>query len=375
MKVLFASLTTTIDIRVQKEIKTLLARGLDVSFVGVKRKGIPNPIVDLRIKVFLPKTIFPTGLKLLFYLPIVVIHLLASIIMQRPNVIHCINEEVGLICGIFNLFRRRHSITICDVYDSVGLRIANPFFRWLGSFVADLSYRVSSSIIVTDENRKKLISPRYAKKVYVVPNYPRSEELDFAEEFPEGKTKVLCPGGLSASRGIFQLLRACEEIGDVEIWAAGAITSNSVKSKLLKSKLINYLGYLEHKDLLKIGSRCDAVFAFYKPSTPNNVYASPTRVYDALLLGRPIIINSETIISKFIVNSGFGYSCPYGDNPALVETIRSLRDKREVLRADSQRLRKIGKEKYSWYIAEKSLLMAYADSGICTASPAQNNHK
>jgi hypothetical protein len=60
-----------------------------------------------------------------------------------------------------------------------------------------------------------------------------------------------------------------------------------------------------------LGQKASAIFAHYKPLNQNFRLAAPNKVYEAFALARPLLINSEAVISQMCRDEGFGYVSPY----------------------------------------------------------------
>lgn len=72
---------------------------------------------------------------------------------------------------------------------------------------------------------------------------------------------------------------------------------------------------------------------------PNDIYASPNKVYDALCVGRPLIINQEARPSRWVTEQGVGLACRYGDVAALAVLVASLGARRRTLAVFAQHAR------------------------------------
>src|SRR5207249_4767962 len=100
-----------------------------------------------------------------------------------------------------------------------------------------------------------------------------------------------------------------------------------------------YLGKVTPLEALRVLSKCDAVFAYYEPDSINNLRASPNKVFDAMAVGRPTIINSETAISEWIRQKRLGYCIPYDDVPGLRTILLNLGKARKSLLRFGERVR------------------------------------
>jgi len=359
-KVLLIGLTTPYDVRAQKEIKTLMQLGLDIRFAGVKRSFYKEKTECQEIRSYMLNKPIPGGVRAILYLPLITKHFADVIKREKPDVIHCINEEVAFIILSISTILRLNKFIICDIYDHSHLRVKNTLLSMIMKVVSSICHSRCYALIVTDEARKnKFIKKKYFDKTYVVPNYPAFSNIKLTNEVPSGKVKVLCAGALNERRGVFELLKASKLVKNMEIWCAGPISGVDVANNFVYQSNVKYFGLIKHEEVIQLGLQCDAIFAFYKPISVNNIYASPNKLYDALLMGRPIIINAETKISDYVAKHKLGYVCKYDDIDLLGKQLNLMIEKRVYLPSYGRYLRGYGKKYHSWEIAEKSLSEIY----------------
>ena len=51
---------------------------------------------------------------------------------------------------------------------------------------------------------------------------------------------------------------------------------------------------IDYESALELYAKCDLMFALYDPAIPNHRYSAPNKVYEAMLLGKPIIVAEGT---------------------------------------------------------------------------------
>ena len=116
---------------------------------------------------------------------------------------------------------------------------------------------------------------------------------------------------------------------DVEIVSAGWLLDSYANEVFVAHPAVRFHGIVSSRRSLELAAMCDAVFAFYAPTSEGNLNASPNKVYDAMSVGRPVIINSEVRMAQWIVDKRLGFAAPYGDVEALAEVIRELPELRD----------------------------------------------
>ncbi|MDA7875283.1 glycosyltransferase [bacterium] len=250
-----------------------------------------------------------------------------------------------LVCDIFDPFDDRHS--------SKGF-----FHKIISKTVAFLSRTFCDHLIATDENRKTRLG-KFASKTTVVENMPEDPGDELSKSIPTGSTKIYVSGTLNEGRGIKQILAAVESLPETKILAAGWTYDDYSQDEFVKHPQVEFHGIVTLAQSLELASQCDAVLCYYAPTSDNNLNASPNKIFDAMSVGRPSIINSETRISNWVEAKQYGFLCPYEDLEQLTEIIKSLSKERENLPKKARNWRVDFCSNYSWSKMETRLNQMY----------------
>jgi len=124
---------------------------------------------------------------------------------------------------------------------------------------------------------------------------------------------------------------------------------------------IEYLGYISHNEIMQQTDLADVIVALYDPKIPNNLYASPNKLFEAMMLKKPIIINSETTASMIVKRYNCGISIPYGSVDDLYTALQKLKngEYRKVLGENG---RIAYEHQYDWREMEKRILDVYGET-------------
>ncbi|MNG07445.1 Glycosyl transferases group 1 [compost metagenome] len=144
----------------------------------------------------------------------------------------------------------------------------------------------------------------------------------------------------------------------IEIKVAGD-GDDELVDKIVSSGNIKYLGYLSHDQIMSETKKSHFVFALYDPVRVINRYAAPNKVAEALSCGRPVIINSEVVISENIQGNDCGLVMTYGDVPAIAEGLEKLRKSPEDYQLLCQNARGLFEREYAWNIAKEKSIEVY----------------
>jgi glycosyltransferase involved in cell wall biosynthesis len=357
MRIAFVSANSHFDVRFRKIAGTVRKAGHDLVFIGVDRDPqveLPDPPAGVVTRLL--QRPIPTRRALLRAVPALARHIARHLRQTHADVVYCRDEEAVMFALAARLLGCGAPPIICDLYDSLPLRVPGKLPRVLARAVATVALSRSDQVIVTDENRRSLLASRYLPRVTVLPNYPRLSDVATTGTFPSGPTRILVAGQLLPQRGLGQLLDACQGLEGIELWCAGQAISPWVRKVFLRSPLARYFGLLPQPRVLALTEECDAVFSFYQPLTPNDIHASPNKLYDAMMVGRPVIINGETQVARFVAAHGLGYVVDYRDTDGLRSVLRSLPDARSNLPAFARRAAALSHAHYCWEAVESRLI-------------------
>lgn len=57
---------------------------------------------------------------------------------------------------------------------------------------------------------------------------------------------------------------------------------------------------MTYPEVLSASSACDLLFAIYDPFIPNNRFASPNKIFEAMALGKPVLVSKGTTMTDYI---------------------------------------------------------------------------
>ncbi len=187
-------------------------------------------------------------------------------------------------------------------------------------------------------------------------NYPRLEDL---QNQTEQKHKDFCVsylGSISADRGLITTLEALtilEKRGyrcDFDCIGRVPETLQPVISKIV-SKLslqkVRFHGFLSSKDSYKTLAKSHVGLSVLSPA-PNYIESIPTKMFEYMALGLPVIVSDFPVLRNILEAHGGGY-CIEPNNPnKLADTIARLIDDNAEYQKLSGQGRKTASEHYSW---------------------------
>lgn len=309
------------DVRSLKSLETFKRLDEEVIFIGWLRSSEvePHKISGVRYFYHSSNTGFG-GINIIRGLPGFWLFINRTIRKQRPDVVIVANEENGLFEAIF---RRKDTIYICDIHDSIADRIRKGMIAHiLASRVKMVVYNRFDKLIFTDDIRKKR-AKGYCGKSHVIYNAPFFEDVHVRDK--QHPRSIYLSGTLNLDRGISQLIEAIDNIRhkgyDINILVAGHTNDTRIERIIQENESIKYVGVVPHKESINLMANSLAVLAYYAPEIQNNVYASPNKVYECMLTQTPVLINSECLIARYVEDTKTGLSAPYYDVDKLQNNI------------------------------------------------------
>jgi len=103
----------------------------------------------------------------------------------------------------------------------------------------------------------------------------------------------------------------------------------------------------------------EVIIAFYDTQIPNNKYASPNKLFEAMMCETPILMNNGTYASKIIKKEKCGIVVEYNDINKIRTVIKKLKNNDKIVKKLGKNGKKAYDKKYRWDIMEKRLLNLY----------------
>lgn len=286
---------------------------------------------------------------------------------EKLDVIHAFDLDAGVPVLIFSrLTKKKFVYHIADFYIDSRQGIPSK----LKKYVKKLEYYIISKADVTiicTEERKDQIKGSFPKKLYVIHNSPIEEfqttsKKNIEIETNENNNGLLTlgyVGGLSDKRFIDKVLNYAVHNSHVTLKIAGfGRIEDAVKEATSKYPNIHYYGRVNYENALELYSQCDVMFAIYDPSVPNHKYSAPNKVYEAMMLGLPIIVAKGTGIDSLVEKEKIGFSINYNekDFSNVIKYLIDNKDQLQQFKSNSEQAYNY----YSWNNMKKKLQEIYA---------------
>lgn len=215
--------------------------------------------------------------------------------------------------------------------------------------------------IVPSEERYDYVS----KKFKVIKNTPTEDDLEnsknymlessLSEFINTRKIIIYVNGWLVKTRGLEVILKLLDINKNFKVIVAGKI-GDDYAEKLITSDRVYYVGELDQSEALSLVSYVDFIFTYYDPVVPINIYAESNKWGDAIFFGKPVLVNSEVLTSKFIIDENAGFSCEYKDIDSLNLFLNNCFNDEELYNSLCQNMSKL-KEKHKSFDEQIKLIV------------------
>lgn len=274
------------------------------------------------------------------------------------DVVHAFDLD----CGLASFIARRKTYKpyvyhISDFY--VDSRSGIP--KFLVNPIKNLEFKIinnSETTIICTEQRKEQIRNSNPKKLVVVHNTPAIDTKAIIIENGNKPLKLTYVGGLTDNRFIEEMVDIVKRDDNLHLTLAGTgPIKDYVQKASVKYKNIDYLGQVTYEDAIDIYKDCDIIFAIYNPVIKNHRYSAPNKFYEAMMLGKALLVAKDTGVDKLVESEGMGLVVDY-NKKSVEENLNLLITNRQYLN-DLKVKSKESYHKYSYNEMSKRIQNIY----------------
>jgi len=285
--------------------------------------------------------------------PLFILRISIQLFKKRPLFVHASDIEAMLASISYKILFKKSKL-LFNIHDNCFIRHEfNNFIKKILKLLECKLSHLANIVLLPEDGRLEIMEPWKPKNYLIIPNTPPDPGYFSIQPFPP--IRILAAGWLMWTRGYKILGEIVKKRRDVEIIIAGR-GSQEVINYILSLPRTKYYGYLSQDKVLKLGVKCHLIVAFYDPSIEINIYAAPNKVYDALALGRPIIINKETKISRKIKEWDCGYCIEYGNVEELNRLLNDIIKKPHRIIEKSKKCREIYEKYFRWKTQKRKII-------------------
>jgi glycosyltransferase involved in cell wall biosynthesis len=355
------------DPRVEKVGRALIGAGYSVVALGWDRTALlPDienrngvPIHRLRIRAK-----FGKGIGNLPYLLRWQWGLWRWLIIHRAefNMIHACDFDTIIPAIFMKMFFGKR--VIYDIFDFYAdhLRATPTAIKTIIRHIDLWAIGRVDAIILVDDSRKKQVSQAKPHLISIIYNSPEDILNKKAEiqSVITGELHMAYIGLLQVERGLLEMISVLMKHPEWYLDLAGfGGDEDRILVAAKEFPNIHWYGRVSYEQALQLSASADVLFATYDPKIPNHKYSSPNKIFEAMMLGKPVIVAKGTNMDRIVREAECGCIVPYGDVPALEQAIQSLADDREFARKLGFNARKAYETHYDWAIMSQRLVQLY----------------
>ena len=217
-------------------------------------------------------------------------------------------------------------------------------------------------VILADKSRIHQISGSSPQKVEFIYNSPEDIRDDLIQKGRSETTKlhISYVGMLEYPRMLKELISIFKEHPEWTLALAGfGRDEQSILKDISGMKNVTWYGIVNYRDALAINLGADIMFAAFDPSIPNHKYSSPNKLFESMMLEKPIIVAENTGMDNIVKSSDCGLIIPYGDQVALEKALVTLASFPEICNRLAKNGRLTYESEYDWAIMSKRLINLY----------------
>lgn len=278
--------------------------------------------------------------------------------IKNIDVIHSVDFDT--IVPSYVIARIFGKKIIYDVLDSYAhSRSMNSLFGRLINTVESFFARNSDGLILVDESRKVQIKGRLPDNYAIIYNTP--EEIIFRDPQSIIKKSISYVGILQEGRMIMEMIEVIKKRPEwiFNIAGFGPLTS-TIENISAEFRNIKFYGKVPYAEGLEISAQNIVMAAIYDPAIPNHRLASPNKFFEALMLGKILIVAENTSIDKIVKEHNLGFVINYFDLGSFEKVLVKIEKLEEnELKNYSLRAKKLYNEKFNSSKQKENLIKLY----------------
>lgn len=361
-----------IDPSINKIARALSANGSEVKLLVWDRqntlKNCENE--DYKICRFCLRAPYDK-LSALFYLPIWWLYETIFLLKDNSDIIHVCDFDTLPPAILTKLLKNK--MLFYMIYDFYSNNLPDgpannlrKFIRFIVSSLEKSAIGLTDILFLVDECRLEDVKGAKLKKVVYIYNSPLDCINDRSLKAPSThEVNIFYAGVIIKTRGLFDIIAAIQEIDGVKLTLAGIGPDVDKVKKLAKiSKKIDYIGLISYDEVIKRSGDAEILFRFSDPNLSETRLASPNKLFEAMMFGKPIIVSDCSSMANIVRKENCGIVVPYGEIDAIKDAINRLRKGPELRNELGRNGRAAYEHKYSWKIMENRLISSY-EEGLC----------
>jgi len=353
------------DIRLPKEIASINKAGYSTKHIYWDRDRQAGNLMELEDHEAIPLRLkAPWGTQILLLLPVWWSFVFVRLLLTRFDVVHAVNLDSIIPCIIAAKLKGKPVVyEILDVNEELLPRGLRTICLAMEKFIM----RWATSIIVADEEQIKGIGGIPNRSVVAIydspPDYLNKRDAGRHDKQVRGEFTLFYAGQLYRDRrvNLDKAIEAIKEIEGVRLVVAGygdmAEELREVSARMPGK--IEFIGQISYEEVIRRGFMADLFFVLRDPTLPFYRYICGSTLFNAMICGKPILVNQGTSTTKKVSEENCGLAVNANDIEEIRRAILKLRDNPQLCEELGTNARIAYEQRYSWEIMEQRLVTLY----------------
>ena len=289
-----------------------------------------------------------------------------ALLFASFDILHACDLDTGFTAMLVAKLRAKPVVyDMFDMYSEAASEILSPAALAIALIAESWVVRNAAVTIIVDEGRRKQLERMQPKQVVVIYNSPEEVPITATSTGTLENKEVFYVGVLAKNRAFEYLIEAIVSVPGVKLTIGGFGSDEAfVKAEVEKfSDRATFIGKVPYDEVLQRSATADILFALYDPRVKNHVYSSPNKLFEAMLLSKPIIVTDGTGMSDIVRRVGNGIIVEYGDAEALSQAVRRLKDS-NIAEKMGARGREAYVAEFGWGIMSERLVSLYRNVSL-----------
>ena len=277
------------------------------------------------------------------------------------DIIHSFDFDTGFTSQkIAQRYGKRFVYHILDYYSAS--HTSNPYMYAILSRAENTLINKSDAIFICTESRLKQIEGSNPKHVEIIYNAP--ENIKLGENYENynrssGLISIAYVGVFTENRFLMEVLEVVQHDKRLELNIGGYGTLEKyIVEASEKCERIHFYGKVPYEKTLEIEQKSDFIIAMYDPAIENHKFSAPNKVYEAMMLGKPIIMARGTGWDRVIEDNNLGVIVDYSVE-SFKAGISKMVDMFKNDQYNPSQARELYKNNYSWDIMKERIKSTY----------------
>lgn len=204
-----------------------------------------------------------------------------------------------------------------------------------------------------------------AKRLAIVDNLPILEEFKGVTLSENPLYDICCTGSLTYDRGIMELLEVASQTHST-VCLAGRFSPSDFQDELVKKGLlgenVDFRGYCGRDEIVDILCNSSIMVSnIHKVGQYNHIDNLPTKVYEAMAIGLPVILSNFPYSVELNEKLNFAITINPEDADQLTEAVQYLKNNPKERERLAKNGRRYIEEKCNWEREVKKIINMYHD--------------